>query len=370
MKKITLFMCSMVCTCSAIIAQSDITPARYVIGNQEVGSYQIDYTSAGWQPKQLTAEEIASFGDGKVGIYGGQAYVNHGDDGVKYIQSGLQIVNLPNIGKVLCLVGAGFTNKDRQFDCEALGVTKCSGTIKDGTWPKLSFWTDPTKTPHGEEGNPDAAQPIRISVTFKVISDDAGDAGSLLTKFTSYTNTKNEKAPTGVPTYNALDMMYANIDEEIPYALNEGWEKLEYDITIPAPAGSPASFVVDLSAGALPDYKGKRIQEGVLLIKEIKFTAGSDGAYLEQAKFEKGIKLTAPVRIENTSSESTISCTASDNILNISNAQIGETIDVYTVSGTQVASLKAASVNEMINLPANGLYIVKVGSKSLKAANY
>lgn len=56
-------------------------------------------------------------------------------------------------------------------------------------------------------------------------------------------------------------------------------------------------------------------------------------------------------------------------ILQVSGAVAGETITVYTLQGTTLFSQKADAATAAINLPVKGIYMVRVGAKSIKVIN-
>jgi len=52
----------------------------------------------------------------------------------------------------------------------------------------------------------------------------------------------------------------------------------------------------------------------------------------------------------------------------IAGAELGATITVYTVTGTQLLTLTATGNEQRITLPGGALYFVKVGSQMMKVA--
>lgn len=351
-KKLLVSVVTLVMAVGAM-AQSDITPAKYVFANQPVGPYMIDNCNNGWGPTHAEEAKLAT--NGYVNMTGGAFWENKETDTFKYYQSGWQILDLTaeGIGKVLCFKGSECSD-----DILPQGV-KATGT-STALWPQIAFYSNFANTPTGDEGV--SAPFIRMSVTFKAINNEPDPAKSPIVEFEVKTAT-NTVANTLGGKFVSLDMMIKDIETEEYYELNEGWQKLEYDFQIGMPNGNPFAFSIKMdNAYAV---------QGAVLIKEIKFTTPSDGTYAKgkPAKHEKFLKFIPTGLAKEMAEDNKIRCNASDNTLSVSNVKSGDKIEVYSASGALVASQIASSDVATLPLANKGFYIVKVGDKSLKVAN-
>lgn len=347
---------------AGVMAQSDITPPRYVFANQPEGLYLFDGCNDGWGPgnvEEARAAKAAGYLNISGSGNGSNMFNNKEAIPYKYYQSGLQILDLTaeGIGKVLCFRGANCNN---EFLSKGVNAKNPDGYDPTAKWPQITFYSNSENTPAGAN-EPGAF--IRVSITYKAIQNEFDIAGCPITQFEIKSATNNVLNSAGAG--NTGDMMVESMEDETYFDLNEGWRKVEYDFQIGTIAGSPFAFSVKLDAG--------KLDEGAFMIKEIKFTTPSDGAYAKgkPAYVEERMTLTnsGSVIVQDFADNNKILCTASDNVLSVSNLKSGDEINVYSVSGTLVASQIAFSDVATLPLASKGFYIVKVGGASLKVAN-
>ncbi len=95
---------------------------------------------------------------------------------------------------------------------------------------------------------------------------------------------------------------------------------------------------------------------------------GSKTAYkaAEQWKDFTNIVEYTSTAVELPKSVSNLNIFISNNLLNISEVAIGETITVYNINGTLINKQKAENITVEIELPLHGMYIVQVGTISEK----
>ena len=73
----------------------------------------------------------------------------------------------------------------------------------------------------------------------------------------------------------------------------------------------------------------------------------------------------APTAIKDVTAESVVKASVEgDNIVVVGTA--GEQVTLHTASGACVAAVKSAANSVSFNVPNHGVYIVKVGTKTLK----
>lgn len=382
MKRGLLFSAAVLMMAASAMAQTDITPSRYKFADQPVGSYLIDGYNDGWGPSNAAAAKLSEVG--YVNLTGSTPYSTKDKPASIAFQSGLQIVDFTaeGVGKVLCFVGNNFSDGDDQSlaNKQILAkAKKASALLGAAQWPQLGFYSDFAKTPTG------AGNYIRVSITFKaIVNADVADAvkgpiNQLELKAASGTLRETYKGlAKGIDgnTFGSIGMMMDPEDED--YALNEGWQKVEYDFIIPEAAGSPFTFSLKLSNETAGDLH--ELDNGAFLIKEIKFMSDVDGTLADPAVTKEGINAAvkmgitlpkpAPTGINTDIAENNkIICAVSDNILSVSNLKAGEKVEVYSITGALIGSQLAASNVVTLPLTDKGFYIVRVGSSSVKVAN-
>ena len=242
--------------------------------------------------------------------------------------------------------------------------TKATGSIP--AWTQLAFYSDPEKTPTGGE---DAAAPfIRVSITYKAWEADpdpdpnSGIISKLEIKAVGPNSVLNSFS--GILSF---DMMVKDVETEEMYELNEGWQKVEYDFQVGTPDGNPFAFTIG--------FNGATFDTGALLIKEIKFTSPTDGAYAKgkAANFMKYLTLENGQIVTGintpTFEGNKVRCNVSNNLLTISNLESGDKVEVYSILGTLISSQKATS--DVLALPLNGkgVFIVKTKTTTTKVVN-
>ena len=358
MKRKLLFSTAMLVVAASAMAQNDITPSRYDFANQPEGQYVIDGCNNGWGPGNLDAAKESKVG--YVNATGGAFWDSKNTDAFKNLQAGLQILDLTaeGIGKVLCFKGV---NCD---DAVFSKGTKATGSIP--AWTQLAFYSDPEKTPTGGE---DAAAPfIRVSITYKAWEADpdpdpnSGIISKLEIKAVGPNSVLNSFS--GILSF---DMMVKDVETEEMYELNEGWQKVEYDFQVGTPDGNPFAFTIG--------FNGAKFDTGALLIKEIKFTSPTDGAYAKgnAANFMKYLTLENGQIVTGintpTFEGNKVRCNVSNNLLTISNLEFGDKVEVYSILGTLISSQKATS--DVLALPLNGkgVFIVKTKTTTTKVVN-
>lgn len=357
MKKKLLFFVAMLVMVAGVMAQTDITPSRYNFASLPEGPFLIDNCSVGWGPGNI--EEAKTSTNGYVNATGGPSWTGKDTNAFKNFQSGWQILDLTEegIGKVLCFKGSGCSDEILPKG------TKATGT--NVNWPQLALYSDYKNTPTGTAAKTAADAPfIRLSITYKAIENELDDNGSPITELEVKAVGTNEVANT-YGSINTVDMMIKDLETEELYALNEGWQKIEYDFKVNTPNGSPFALSVKIN--------GAKLDKGAILIKEIKFSTPSDGLYAkgQPANVQKGLTMgKGGLGINNERTEgSTIQCEVLNNVLSVSNLKSGDKIELYSVTGALVASQVATSDKETFPINDKGFYIVRVGATSVKVAN-
>lgn len=363
MKRKLLFAAATLFVAANVMAQSDITPSRYDFANQPEGEYLIDGFNAGWGPGNLEAAYAAEHG--YVNVTGGDDFGSKDTDAAKNFQSGLQIIDLgTDVGKVLCYKGV---------DCDDAILPqgqKAKGSIP--MWPQLCFYSTASNTPSANKDAGVAGAPVRVSILFKAMDNAASDTEAPVNNFETKNPSENFVQNQYAGPFYSSDMMVKDLETEELFEMNEGWMRVTYDVTIGTTpegwVGNPLAFSVKIT--------GKKADVGVILIKEIKFAAPSDGTLGagQDALVEKGLVLkngSVSTGVErNYVEDKEISCSVADNVLTVSNVNAGEKVEVYTIAGVLVASQVAVSNNtSTIPLSGKGFYIVKAGSANKKVIN-
>ncbi len=364
MKRKLLLSAAILVVAAGAMAQSDITPSRYDFKNLPEGQYVIDGCNNGWGPGNLDAARASTVG--YVNATGGNFWANKETDAFKNFQSGLQILDLTEegIGKVLCFKGVNCDN-----EILAKG-TKATGSIT-AAWPQLAFYSNPANTPAATgEAGADPAAFIRVSITYKAIENEPDPAGSPLTEFEVKAVQPNGVLNTYKGPFSSIDMMVKDLETEEYYELNEGWQKVEYDIQIGTPEGNPFALSIKMNGTG-------KLDAGAILIKEIKFTTPSDGTYVKggdpNAKVEKNLTLKNGEIVTGINTpkfdDKKVCCGVFNDILTVSNLNPGDPVEVYSVIGTLISSQKATS--DVLSLPLNGkgLFIVKTNTGTTKVVN-
>ncbi|WP_455586881.1 hypothetical protein [Bacteroides sp.] len=370
MKKQLLFSVVALAMTMYATAQTDITPTRYNFSNQPEGEFTINGFNDGWGPTH--AENATT--DGYVNLCGSKwseiAWAN--EDGTPTqrsmdFQSGLRIHDFGgNIGKVLVYKGAGCAHPLLEEVMSAQGSVELA-------WPQLGFYADPAKVTTGGSGV-ETPPFIRISMLYKAISNDAyaaqgGCVSSFETKSATGTVLYDLVATDNLPN---IDMMLDPTTYE-DYTLEQGWARIEYDIQVSAAAGNPFIFTLKLNNTNTAGEGGETwLDHGAILIKELKFIQGTDGAFAKDktASITKYIDLAkGGVGISPLNRDNKFCCTVANDVLHVSNVKAGDKIEVYNMIGVLVASEVAVSDNLSLPLDAKGFYVVSIAKKNVKVFN-
>lgn len=342
--KILLFFAVMLLNLT-VIAQTDITPSRYIFSNQPVGTFQVNAAIAGANPVAGWTAPVADFNNGYVALSGGPAVFTSLDaPQVVAIRQGLNIVDLGGqVGKVLVLRGKTSTYP----------VGTKMGTGYDGAWFHLNFYLDKNNTPIAEN--------IRVRLVFSIYENEINRTTSALDKF--YISTwQNAAAPNPQPSLFPSELFQTTDEAGDPVANDEGeafydptkWMVYEFDIKVPEVAGNPARLKMEIKSTA---------GNMTLFIKEIKFTKSPTGTPITG----QIIKLTPTVTsVEKPKADANqLEFGVNANTVKLFNTKSGSKVTVYTSAGQQYKSFITTVDNASFNLN-NGLYIVKVEGKIAK----
>lgn len=387
MKRRLLFSAATLMMAAGVMAQTDITPSRLNFASQPVGQFTINGYNDGFGPINPNDEGTGTYDkaklvpEGYVNICGGAANSNgwvNKEDGTPTkrttdFQAGLNIHDFGGkVGKVLVYKGVNCTHSLVEGVPAATGGTAI-------VWPQLGFLPDYTKVETGNEvdGVATPAPYIRVSMLYKAISNEAYAAeGGAMSDFevkTALGTVANVVNVTKlIPN---MDMMISPDDDD--YTLEQGWVRFEFDFQIGMPAGSPFIFTLKLNNNPGDGAGTNWLDNGAFLIKELKFTQGTDGAYKKgtadapNAHIEKRIDLSTLTGITSVNGESNEpSCAVADGILSVSNVAAGDKIEIYNSVGMKVTSEVVTVDNATLPLANKGLYIVLVnGKKSVKVFN-
>lgn len=385
MKRRLLFSAAALMMAAGLMAQTDITPKRFIFADQPVGQFEINGWNDGWGPQSGAGE---AFEDSKLMEGGG--YVNltgsMGNSGVwraaektatantTNFQSGLNIYDFGGkVGKVLVYKGANCTNP------LVADVPAASGGIPVAA-PQLGFFPDFAKVETGSKEEGSAPAPfIRVSILCRAISNEAWNAdGCAFSEFEVKTATANvtNVVKIGQSLSNQDMMLDSETDDD--YTIEQGWVRVEFDFQVGLPEGSPFAFSLKFANGLADMGGGEKspygwLNGGAVLVKEIRFTQGTDGVYGSSATplIEKAIDLGKITGIASVNSENNEPCcTVADGVLSVSNVAAGDKIEVYNALGMKVTSEVATADHATLSLAGNGLYIVSVnGKKSVKVFN-
>ena len=360
---------------AGLMAQTDITPKRFIFADQPVGKFEINGWNNGWGPQGGAGEAFENSklmeGGGYVNLTGGGVWSAADKTATQAtidFQSGFNIYDFGGkVGKVLVYKGKNCTTEFMA------NVPAAKGTVPVAR-PQIGFFPDFTQVETGSdaEGDEKVAPFIRASVLYRAISNEAfatTNGGVLEIEAKTATGTPfTISVASSIPNQ---DMMFDSETDE-DYTIEQGWARFEFDFQIGLPKGSPFAFSLKLSNVKEKDAPMGWLDGGAVLIKEIKFTQGTDGAYpMATPHIEKYIdlgKITGITSVNGENSEPC--CVVSDGVLSVSNVVAGDKIEVYNTLGMKVASEVATADHATLSLAGNGLYIVSVnGKKSVKVFN-
>lgn len=347
MKSKILLLFIVACSYAVVLAQTDITPARYVFSNQTVGKYTIDATNAGANPPAGWTTPVDNFNNGYVVLAGGPAVFTSLDAAQPAaIRDGLNIVDLGGqVGKVLVMRGKTSTYP----------VGTAMGAGYAGAWYNLNFYFDKNTTP--------VLETIRVRLVFSVYENVISATGSSLSKF--YTSTwQNNTSPAlaDVPTTFPSDFFQATDAAGDPLANDNGeayydpskWMVYEFDIQIPDAIGNPSRLKMEIlgTAGNM-----------TLFVREIKFTKNPVGTPVVRQLLKLTPGTTALKSI--TEAMNKLQIAVNGNTVQLLNAGTGNRVDIYNVTGQLYKSFNTNSDNASFSLQ-NGLYIIKSEGKTVK----
>lgn len=325
-----------------VMAQKDITPARYVFSEQNVGPFSYDEAYAGANTPNSYVNAIDKFHDGYIVIHNGQFGAGlDAAPNAMYIQSGSSIIDMGGeVGKVLCIKGDKST-----FPA---GIA-AQGTFTIGWW-NMSLYTKndlPVETP------------VRFRVVFKII-ENTPDLSNGQLQARAYTYAGNPSETT--ESYKSGNFI-ARWEEDgspkedengDPYYDDELWQVMEFDFEAGTEEGIPLRLTLLFANQA-------KLPNTTILIKEIKMTMSPTG----EPKNEQ-IRLTSSsVANEQIIVNDKATYTVSANRIDFQGLTVGEKVYVYTTDGKLVKTFIARGSGDYVSLN-NGLYLVKSKSSSLK----
>lgn len=368
---------------AGLMAQTDITPSRLDFASQPVGQFKINGYNDGWGPINTNTEGTGTpdkarlMPEGYVNICGsmGNSGIWLNADGTpstntNNFQAGLTIYDFGGkVGKVLVYKGADCTNPLVEGVPAALGGVPVAR-------PQLAFYPDYTKVETGDdtEGAEKVAPFIRVSVLYRAISNASwAPQGGAVPEIEVKTATGNQANVADVKSsIPNQDMMFDSETDE-DYTIEQGWARFEFDFQLGLPEANPFAFSLKLSNEKATGAPLGWLNGGAVLIKEIKFTLGTDGAYKkgEAPHIEKAIDLGKITGITSVNGENNEPCcTVADGVLSVSNVAAGDKIEVYNTLGMKVTSEVATADHATLSLNGNGLYMVSInGKKSVKVFN-
>lgn len=350
----------------SVMAQEDITPARYVFANQPIGKYTIDAANAGANPPAGWTLVTTNYTDGLVVMAAGPAIATSlTAPQVAGLQTGLNIVDMGGtVGKVLCLQGINSNYK--------VGTSMGSGYA--GAWYNLNFYFDKTKTPVvadlvlGGMTPTDALikATMRVRIVFSIAENVIRAGASQLSKF--YTsNYQNNTSPAlaDVPAIFPSDAFQATDANGDPLPNGNGeayydptkWMVYEFDCSIPEVSGNPTRLKME--------FDGATSMTGTVLIKEIKVFKNVTGTPVTRqiVKYTPGSTGIFTPKMTN----ETLLTNVNGNKVTLLNLTQETNVSIYTVNGQLIKSLVANAANNTFDLNS-GLYIAKAANKVAKLA--
>lgn len=353
MKRGLLFSAVMLMMAAGAMAQTDVTPSRYVFADQPVGPWAVDEALPGANPSNAYAPAVDKFHDGYVIINNGQFTNGLESYNAKVVQQGLSIVDLGGeVKKVLCLKG-----KDSTFP---YGIASKESDGLKVSWWNMSFFTSSL--------NIENEQTIRFSIIFKVIENQPDLTNGFIT-FDAYTYEGNNLYnPTSLRTvYKSGDFIQRYDDDDSPVEDDNGnyvydddlWQKFEFDYQAGDAAGIPLRLMMAFS------NQNPKFNNTTLLIKSIKMTKDPSGDP-EIGKVKMSWDPTS-VGTQNLQKDNidVIKYVCEGNSVTFMNLNEGERVNVYSVNGQSIMSFVAGKNNNTVSLN-EGFYIVKAGSNVAK----
>lgn len=333
----------------AAIAQTDITPSRYVFADQPVGNYKVDAVNPGANPPAGWNLPVDNFNNGYFVLAGGPA-VFTAMDAVQpaAVQEGLNIVNLGGeVGKVLVMRG--------KTSIYPVGTPMGEGYA--GAWFNLNFYFDKAITPIREK--------VRVRLVFSVYENVISATGSSLGKF--YTsNWQNNTSPAlpDVPSVFPGDFFQATDEYGDPLPNDDGepyydptkWMVYEFDTEIPEASGNPNRLKIEIlgTAGNM-----------TLFIKEIKFIKNPVGDPAVRQLLKLVPEITG-IRTAKTSFNN-LNVGIDNNTVQLFNVTAGTHVNVFTASGQLTKSFITDVDNQRFMLNS-GFYIIKAENSSAKVS--
>lgn len=340
-KKVLLVAAAFVMTAN-VMAQTDITPARYVFANQEVGTYLYDEAMAGANPPTAFTNAVEKFNDGYIVLNNGQFGAGLAEaPNAMYIQSGSSIVDLGGeVGKVLCIKGSNSTFSAGKA---------AEGTFNIGWWNMSLF----TKDDVPEE------TPVRFRVVFRII-ENTPDLSNGQLSAQPYTYAGDFADATEV--YGSGHFIARWEDDNSPkedengnlYYDDELWQVTEFDYQAGTEAGIPLRLTLHFASQA-------KLPNSAILIKEIKMTLNPTGdAKTEQIRLKSTTVANEDIKVNDK-----ISYTILDNQIEFQGLTPGEKVYIYTTDGKQVKLFVSNGSNDRVSL-TSGFYFVRSGASTLK----
>ena len=353
MKRGLLFSAVMLMMAASTMAQTDVTPSRYVFSDLPVGPWVIDEALPGANPANAYAPAVDNFHDGYVIINNGQFTSGLESYNAKVVQQGLSIIDLGGeVKKVLCMKG-----KDSTFPY-GIASQEDEG-LKIGWW-NMSFFTSSI--------NVEKEKTIRFSVIFKLIENQPDLTNGFIT-FDAYTFAGNNLYnPTSLRTiYKSGDFIQRYEDDDSPVEDENGdyiydddlWQKFEFDYQAGDEAGIPLRLMIAFS------NQNTKFNNTTLLIKSITMTKDPSGDP-ENGKVKMSWDPTS-VGIQDLKKGDIdeIRYVCEGNKVTFLNLNEGERVNVCSVNGQLIMSFIANGNNNTVSLN-EGFYIVKAGSNVTK----
>lgn len=342
MRKKILLLSALFAVTVTVMAQTDVTPARYVFADQKEGPYSYDEAYAGANTPNSYANAVDKFHDGYIVIHNGQFGAGlDAAPNAMYVQSGTSVVNMGGeVGKVLCIKGANSTFP--------LGKA-AEGTFGIGWW-NMSLYTKsdlPIETP------------VRFRIVFKIVENTPDISNGMLSA-RAYTYAGNPSDQ--IETFGSSAFIARWEDDGSPkedengnlYYDDELWQAAEFDFEAGTEEGIPMRLTLLFSQQA-------KLPNSAILIKEIKMTLNPVG----EPKTETLRIKSSTVANEKVTLDNQISYAILGNQVEFNGLKMGEKVHVYTVDGKMVKAFTANGSNDRIPL-SNGLYFVKSESSTLK----
>ena len=361
-----LILAFVMLTSISVMAQDDITPARYIFANQPVGQYKLDAANAGANPPAGWTLVTTNFTDGLVVLAAGPAIATSlTAPQVAGLQTGLNIVDMGGtVGKVLCIQGINSNYK--------AGPLMGSGYA--GAWYNLNFYFDKTKSPVVADlvlGGLTPAEALikgtmRVRIVFSIAENVIRPGASQLSKF--YTsNFANNTSPAlaDVPSIFPSDAFQATDANGDPLANGSGeayydptkWMVYEFDCSIPEVSGNPTRLKME--------FDGATTMTGTVLIKEIKITKNQTGSPVTRqiVRYTPGPTGVINPKIANQELHTQVE----GKKVTLLHLTEQTKVSVYTINGQLIKTLLANTYNNTFELNS-GIYIVKAMDKTSKVA--